>query len=65
MYEDYRGLESQIAKIVKAVLDSYSLSLQEVIRIVVEQLVITITQQLIDLVKYYYEKFSKKERGRF
>lgn len=63
--EDYRNLESQIAKIVKAVLDSYELSLTEVIRIVVEQLVITITQQLIDLVKYYYDKFSKKERGRF
>lgn len=63
--EDYRNLESQIARIVKAVLDSYKLSLTEVIRIVVEQLVITITQQLIDLVKYYYEKFSKKERGRF
>ncbi len=60
--EDYRNLESQIARIVKAVLDSYELSLTEVIRIVVEQLVITITQQLIDLVKYYYEKFSKKER---
>lgn len=63
--EDYRNLESQIARIVKAVLDSYELSLTEVIRIVVEQLVITITQQLIDLVKYYYDKFSKKERGRF
>ena len=61
--EDYRNLESQIARIVKAVLDSYELSLIEVIRIVVEQLVITITQQLIDLVKYYYDKFSKKERG--
>ena len=55
--EDYRNLESQIARIVKAVLDSYELSLTEVIRIVVEQLVITITQQLIDLVKYYYDKF--------
>ena len=63
--EDYRNLESQVARIVKAVLDSYELSLTEVIRIVVEQLVITITQQLIDLVKYYYDKFSKKERGRF
>lgn len=63
--EDYRNLESQIARIVKAVLDSYELSLTEVIRIVIEQLVITITQQLIDLVKYYYDKFSKKERGRF
>lgn len=63
--EDYRNLENQIARIVKAVLDSYELSLTEVIRIVVEQLVITITQQLIDLVKYYYDKFSKKERGRF
>ena len=63
--EDYRNLESQIARIVKAVLDSYELSLTEVIRIVVEQLVITIAQQLIDLVKYYYDKFSKKERGRF
>lgn len=63
--EDYRNLESQIARIVKAVLDSYELSLTEVIRIVVEQLVITITQQLIDLIKYYYDKFSKKERGRF
>ena len=60
--EDYRNLESQIARIVKAVLDSYELSLTEVIRIVVEQLVITITQQLIDLVKYYYDKFSKRER---
>lgn len=60
--EDYRNLESQIARIVKAVLDSYELSLTEVIRIVVEQLVITITQQLIDLVKYYYEKYSKRER---
>ena len=60
--EDYRSLESQIARIVKAVLDSYELSLTEVIRIVVEQLVITITQQLIDLVKYYYEKYSKRER---
>ena len=63
--EDYRNLESQIARIVKVVLDSYELSLTEVIRIVVEQLVVTITQQLIDLVKYYYDKFSKKERGRF
>lgn len=60
--EDYRNLESQIARIVKAVLDSYELSLTEVIRIVVEQLIITITQQLIDLVKYYYEKYSKRER---
>lgn len=60
--EDYRNLENQIARIVKAVLDSYELSLTEVIRIVVEQLVITITQQLIDLVKYYYEKYSKRER---
>lgn len=60
--EDCRNLESQIARIVKAVLDSYELSLTEVIRIVVEQLVITITQQLIDLVKYYYEKYSKRER---
>ena len=64
MYEDYRGLESQIARIVRAVLDSYNLTLQEVIRIVVEQLVIAITQQLIDLVKYYYDKFSN-EKGRF
>ena len=60
--EDYRNLESQIARIVKAVLDSYELSLTEVIRIVIEQLVITITQQLIDLIKYYYEKYSKRER---
>ena len=45
--------------------DYRNLESQIAIRIVVEQLVITITQQLIDLVKYYYDKFSKKERGRF
>ena len=56
---DYRGLEHEIANIVKDVLKHYGVTFTDILRIVARELAIAITDKLVGIVKHYYEKYSK------
>ena len=56
---DVRGLEHEIAKVVKEVLSYYGLTLTDVVRIVARELCIAITDKLYQIVKKYYDKYKK------
>ena len=56
---DVRGLEHEIAKVVKEVLSHYGLTLTDVVRIVARELCIAITDKLYQIVKKYYDKYKK------
>lgn len=56
---DFRGLEHEIAKIVKDTLSYYGLTLTDIVRIVARELAIAITDKLYQVVKEYYDKYKK------
>lgn len=56
---DIRGLEHEIAKIVKDTLSYYGLTLTDIVRIVARELAIAITDKLYQIVKKYYDKYRK------
>ena len=56
---DVRGLEHEIAKVVKEVLSYYGMTLTDVVRIVARELAIAITDKLYQIVKKYYDKYKK------
>ena len=56
---DVRGLEHEIAKIVKDTLSYYGLTLTDIVRIVARELAIAITDKLYQVVKEYYDKYRK------
>lgn len=56
---DFRGLEHEIAKIVKDTLSYYGLTLTDIVRIVARELAIAITDKLYQIVKEYYDKYKK------
>ena len=53
---DFRGLEHEIARIVKDTLSYYGLTLTDIVRIVARELAIAITDKLYQIVKKYYDK---------
>ena len=55
---DVRGLEHEIAKVVKDVLSYYGMTLTDVVRIVARELSIAITDKLYQIVKEYYDKYK-------
>lgn len=55
---DFRGLEHEIAKIVKDTLSYYGLTLTDIVRIVARELAIAITDKLYQVVKKYYDKYK-------
>ena len=55
---DVRGLEHEIARIVKDTLSYYGLTLTDVVRIVARELAIAITDRLYQIVKEYYDKYK-------
>lgn len=56
---DVRGLEHEIAKVVKEVLSYYGMTLTDVVRIVARELAIAITDKLYQVVKEYYDKYKE------
>ena len=56
---DFRGLEHEIARIVKDTLSYYGLTLTDIVRIVARELAIAITDKLYQVVKKYYDKYKK------
>lgn len=56
---DFRGLEHEIARIVKNTLSYYGLTLTDIVRIVARELAIAITDKLYQVVKEYYDKYKK------
>lgn len=55
---DVRGLEHEIARVVKEVLSYYGITLTDVVRIVARELSIAITDKLYQIVKEYYDKYK-------
>ena len=56
---DFRGLEHEIARIVKNTLSYYGLTLTDIVKIVARELAIAITDKLYQVVKEYYDKYKK------
>lgn len=56
---DVRGLEHEIAKVVKEVLSYYGMTLTDVVIIVARELAIAITDKLYQVVKEYYDKYKE------
>jgi hypothetical protein len=59
---DVRGLEHEIAKIVKEVLSYYGITLTDIVRIVARELSIAITDKLYQIVKEYYDKYKEVKK---
>ena len=55
-----RSIESKIASIVKAVLESYSMTLDDVVRIVVRELAVATTHAVIDKITEWYNYYKKR-----
>ena len=55
-----RSIESKIASIVKAILESYSMTLDDVIRIVVRELAVTATHAVINKITEWYNYYKKR-----
>ena len=55
-----RGIESEIASIVKAILESYSMSLDDVIIIVVRELAVAATHTIVDKITEWYDYYKKR-----
>ena len=61
MYEDdMRGMQSQIIRFIRDLLASYSLTPQEVIRIVASEFALAVTRTLIDFVHEQYDKYKNR-----
>ena len=59
---DVRGLEHEIARIVKDTLSYYGLTLTDIVRIVARELAIAITDKLYQVVKEYYDKYKEVKK---
>ena len=60
MYEeDMRGLQSQIIIFIRDLLSQYNLTVQEVIRMTIQQLAIGATNAIIDKIVECYERYRK------
>ena len=55
-----RSIESKIASIVKAILESYSMTLDDVVRIVVRELAVAATHAVIDKITEWYNYYKKR-----
>lgn len=58
--EDMRGLQSQIIRFIRDLLASYSLTPQEVIRMVASEFALAVTRSLIDFVHEQYDKYKNR-----
>ena len=56
---DVRGLEHEIARIVREVLSYYGITFTDIVRIVARELSIAITDKLYQIIKEYYDKYKK------
>ena len=57
---DMRGMESQIIRFIRDLLASYSLTPQEVIRMVASEFALAVTRSLIDFVHEQYDKYKNR-----
>ena len=55
-----RGIEKQIADLVYELLKSYNMSLDDVIRIVVRELALTLSRVVIDTITDWYNRYKKR-----
>ena len=55
-----RSIESEIASIVKSILESYSMTLDDVIRIVVRELAVAATHAIVDKITEWYDYYKKR-----
>ena len=58
--DDMRGLQTQIIRFIRDLLASYSLTPQEVIRIVASEFALVITRSLINFVEEQYDKYKNR-----
>lgn len=58
---DLRGMQSQIISFIRELLASYDITIQEVIRIVASEFVLTVTRTLIDFVTDQYNKYKDRK----
>ena len=58
--DDMRGMQSQIIRFIKDLLASYSLTPQEVIRMVASEFALAVTRSLIDFVHEQYDKYKTR-----
>ena len=58
--DDMRGMQSQIIRFIKDLLASYSLTPQEVIRMVASEFALAVTRSLIDFVHDQYDKYKNR-----
>lgn len=58
--DDMRGMESQIIRFIRDLLASYSLTPQEVIRMVASEFALAVTRSLIDFVHEQYDKYKNR-----
>ena len=56
-----RSIESKIASIVKVVLESYSMTLDDVIRIVVRELAVAATHAIVNKITECYDYYKKRD----
>lgn len=58
--DDMRGMQSQIIRFIRDLLTSYSLTPQEVIRMVASEFALAVTRSLIDFVHEQYDKYKNR-----
>lgn len=58
--DDMRGMQSQIIRFIRDLLASYSLTPQEVIRMVASEFALAVTRSLIDFVHEQYDKYKNR-----
>ena len=58
--DDMRGLQTQIIRFIRDLLASYSLTPQEVIRMVASEFALAVTRSLIDFVSECYDKYKNR-----
>lgn len=58
--DDMRGMQSQIIRFIRDLLASYSLTPQEVIRMVASEFALVVTRSLIDFVHEQYDKYKNR-----
>ena len=58
--DDMRWMQSQIIRFIRDLLASYSLTPQEVIRMVASEFALAVTRSLIDFVHDQYDKYKNR-----
>ena len=58
--EDFRSVQSQIIRFIRDLLASYSLTPQEVIRMVASEFALAFTRSLINFVEEQYDKYKNR-----